>query len=248
MDQINEMPPPRRLFVAFEGGGAKGVVHVGALKAIEAYDPQYVGFAGTSAGSIVAALAAAGYKADDLVNPVSGSTLLNVLKRKDGEPYASAAELFGVDGWAAMQRLARLFGRGLLWRLLRLVIGVLASCVTAAIWGWATGFVMAAVLMVCAVVQVCRLYLGATRLDEFRTVVNAALAQKLGLPEGRHGSAGVQRGRGDRLSGTGRQSGRSRGDCRAGWHARGGRPNPDRPGHRPAGQREKPQAGRACGL
>lgn len=53
----------------FQGGGAKGYAHVGALKAAEERDIKFVRIAGTSAGAIVAALAAAGYTADELLNP-----------------------------------------------------------------------------------------------------------------------------------------------------------------------------------
>ena len=65
-----------RAFVAFEGGGAKGVVHVGALRAIEELGIEIVGCSGTSAGSIVAALAACGYRADELIDPERGTNLL----------------------------------------------------------------------------------------------------------------------------------------------------------------------------
>jgi len=47
----------------FEGGGAKGAAFVGALEAMEKHDLWFQRVAGTSAGSIVAALIAAGYPA-----------------------------------------------------------------------------------------------------------------------------------------------------------------------------------------
>ena len=47
----------------FEGGGAKGAAFVGALEAMEKHDLWFQRVAGTSAGSIVAALIAAGYRA-----------------------------------------------------------------------------------------------------------------------------------------------------------------------------------------
>jgi predicted acylesterase/phospholipase RssA len=47
----------------FEGGGAKGAAFVGALEALEKHDLWFQRVAGTSAGSIVAALIAAGYPA-----------------------------------------------------------------------------------------------------------------------------------------------------------------------------------------
>jgi Predicted esterase of the alpha-beta hydrolase superfamily len=57
-----------KALLIFQGGGAKGIVHVGALLAIEQMNLGVRGVAGTSAGSIVAALVAAGFSGDDLVN------------------------------------------------------------------------------------------------------------------------------------------------------------------------------------
>lgn len=53
--------------LAFGGGGARGIAHVGVLSALETY-PGIVPrmFAGTSAGAVIAVLAAAGTGAEDL--------------------------------------------------------------------------------------------------------------------------------------------------------------------------------------
>ena len=53
----------------FEGGGAKGLAHVGALKACEERRIEFRGVAGTSAGAIIAGLIAVGYKAEELFAP-----------------------------------------------------------------------------------------------------------------------------------------------------------------------------------
>lgn len=65
-------------FGIFEGGGAKGFAHVGALKAAEEESVNFVGVAGTSAGSIVAALVAAGFSADELYSPEDPRSLFRV--------------------------------------------------------------------------------------------------------------------------------------------------------------------------
>ncbi len=54
--------------IILEGGGAKGIAHLGVVKAIEER-PEYdiKGLAGTSAGAFVAALCAAGYKSNDIL-------------------------------------------------------------------------------------------------------------------------------------------------------------------------------------
>lgn len=53
-------------FGVFEGGGAKGLAHVGALKACEDLGINFLAVGGTSAGAIIAALVAAKYKADEI--------------------------------------------------------------------------------------------------------------------------------------------------------------------------------------
>jgi predicted acylesterase/phospholipase RssA/FMN phosphatase YigB (HAD superfamily) len=53
----------------FEGGGAKGLAHVGALKACEERKIVFKGVAGTSAGAIIAGLIAVGYTAEGLFSP-----------------------------------------------------------------------------------------------------------------------------------------------------------------------------------
>jgi NTE family protein len=51
----------------FEGGGAKGIAHIGGLRAAEELKISFRAVAGTSAGAIVAALVAAGYSADEIL-------------------------------------------------------------------------------------------------------------------------------------------------------------------------------------
>ena len=58
----------REVYVAFSGGGAKAIIHTGALNYIENAH-KIVGVSGTSAGALIAALKAAGFKADDIFNP-----------------------------------------------------------------------------------------------------------------------------------------------------------------------------------
>ena len=53
----------------FQGGGAKGYAHVGALRAAQDRGIEFVQLAGTSIGAIVATLTAAGYEANELLNP-----------------------------------------------------------------------------------------------------------------------------------------------------------------------------------
>jgi predicted acylesterase/phospholipase RssA/FMN phosphatase YigB (HAD superfamily) len=75
-------------FGIFEGGGAKGLAHIGALKAAEERKVRFSGVAGTSAGSIIAGLIAVGYTADELfatsgaVRPFNGDYLSHLGSEK----------------------------------------------------------------------------------------------------------------------------------------------------------------------
>jgi NTE family protein len=53
----------------FEGGGAKGLAHVGALSAAEQREIEFKGVAGASAGAIVASLIACGYRSSEMFDP-----------------------------------------------------------------------------------------------------------------------------------------------------------------------------------
>jgi NTE family protein len=85
-----------RAFVAFSGGGAKAIVHIGALKALEERDVQFAGVSGTSAGAIIAALVAAGFRSENLVNTESGATIMDSLRAVDPK-LCRATDLFGAD-------------------------------------------------------------------------------------------------------------------------------------------------------
>jgi NTE family protein len=83
---------PLRVFVAMEGGGAKGLVHIGALKALEEVKGvEFCGLAGTSAGAILAALKAAGFGADEIVDPENKTTILKFL----GSEFVNATSFLG---------------------------------------------------------------------------------------------------------------------------------------------------------
>jgi NTE family protein len=85
--------------VVLEGGGMRGIAHVGALKMAEARGYRWQHCAGTSVGALIAALLAAGYSAPELHA---------ILGRTD---FARLVYERGPKGWPAMQ-LARLFCRG----------------------------------------------------------------------------------------------------------------------------------------
>ncbi len=57
---------PVKAYAIFDGGGVKGAALAGCLKAAEEQKVKFVGFGGTSAGAIIALLAAVGYDGDEL--------------------------------------------------------------------------------------------------------------------------------------------------------------------------------------
>ncbi len=98
-------------FGIFEGGGAKGFAHIGALKAAEGRKIDFIGVAGTSAGSIVAALVAAGYGADELYNPEKAGAEKGIFDK-------NFVEFFDKNSWDNLQKVRAsgewVFGSGML--------------------------------------------------------------------------------------------------------------------------------------
>jgi NTE family protein len=84
------------IFAIFEGGGAKGVAHVGAVAACER-DFYFVGVAGASAGAIIASLLAVGFTAAELLDPEKVGE--NILARYGRTPV----DLLGRPDWERMR-------------------------------------------------------------------------------------------------------------------------------------------------
>ncbi len=71
--------------VALSGGGAKGSAHIGVLRALEETGVTISYVSGTSSGSIMAALYAAGYTVDEMEEAVS-----QFVKKKENKPTECA--------------------------------------------------------------------------------------------------------------------------------------------------------------
>lgn len=102
-----EPPAPRRAFVAFAGGGAKGIAHVGALRALEQRQVRVLGYSGTSAGAIVAALAAAGFRADEIMHPEERQGIVSLLAKFDSG-LSTAVDFFGPTSWYQIAEFRKL--------------------------------------------------------------------------------------------------------------------------------------------
>lgn len=75
------MDKPHKIGIALSGGGARGIAHIGALQALEENGIKADCLAGTSAGSIVAALYASGKKPARILEFVSkNSSLFKIYK------------------------------------------------------------------------------------------------------------------------------------------------------------------------
>lgn len=112
---MNEEPKSQRsvneVFLVMQGGGAKGIAHAGGLIAIEEEHLTIKGLAGTSAGSIAAALVAAGYSGRELADPVQKKHIFNryPFGKEEGElPYERPTELFTPFGWGVLVTLRQI--------------------------------------------------------------------------------------------------------------------------------------------
>jgi NTE family protein len=82
-----------RAFAILDGGGVKGAALAGALKAAEDRQIQFAGYGGTSAGSIVALLACAGYTGAELEEKfVDELDFASLLDDGDGKRLIAAKE------------------------------------------------------------------------------------------------------------------------------------------------------------
>ena len=101
-----------RIGIVLSGGGSRGLVHVGVLRAlVEAgLAPQCV--SGTSAGAIVGALYSAGFDADEMVEFFARKSPFHLSKLALGKPgwidtekiVADFLEYFPEDSFAALER------------------------------------------------------------------------------------------------------------------------------------------------
>ena len=172
----------KQAFVVLEGGGAKGIAHVGALKAIEQAGYHVVGIAGTSAGALVAAIYAFGFKADQIIDIRNGHTILQSLN----PPRQRPTDLLG-GGWWAINIIQRVTtGR------MRFVTGViifllLVGIVTALLmWEPPHPLLAALGLVVLGIVSIAALFArvvnGLITLDKCTSAIQGLLAQQANLP------------------------------------------------------------------
>ena len=108
-DVANSESILRPIFAIFEGGGAKGVAHVGALKAVQENGLDIIGVAGTSAGALAAVLIAIGLEADDIFDVTGVNS--HILEQYNLSPV----DVLGKNGWNALCGLRRSGHRNIRW-------------------------------------------------------------------------------------------------------------------------------------
>ncbi|WLE64107.1 patatin-like phospholipase family protein (plasmid) [Burkholderia plantarii] len=193
--------PP--VFLVFQGGGARGIAHVGGLAAVNGLGLHVAGVAGTSAGAIMAALVAAGYSADQLLNPADGSHLLQCL---DGGKYKVATNLFSRSGWLQIRTLRgaadfakcafKKFHRAkLLWKMRLTAISIAAAAFLGNVPFLPTSSGRSEVLVMLEYGPLILLAImgllgtlvcwaglrGLTKLDRVRRLIDVGIGEKLGL-------------------------------------------------------------------
>lgn len=100
----------RETYCVFEGGGAIGALHVGVLRALQkADDYEIKGYAGTSAGALVALLAAAGFTGRQMIGSLENGVLPTILDALKDSKVKNATDLIG-PGWGWIQIARRLLG------------------------------------------------------------------------------------------------------------------------------------------
>jgi|SRR6218665_1100230 len=106
----NERP---KIGLTLSGGGAKGIAHIGLLKAIDSAGLKIDYVTGTSMGSVVGGLYAAGYSGNDILNIakkldwtslLSNDPPLNTINLKEKEEFGHYFELPLIRGKLALKR------------------------------------------------------------------------------------------------------------------------------------------------
>ncbi len=69
-----------KIGLALSGGGARGISHIGVLKALEEFGVTVSCISGTSAGSIVGSLYAYGLKPDTILDLVISTSLFKAMR------------------------------------------------------------------------------------------------------------------------------------------------------------------------
>ena len=105
---LKRQKTPAIFGLALGSGGAKGMAHLGALKAFEEANITFDVVAGASIGSIVGAMYSAGYSSGDIYRMIKNLDLKEaaaaVLLRADGLAYVISRVLDGLEDFSELQK------------------------------------------------------------------------------------------------------------------------------------------------
>lgn len=169
------------VFGVFEGGGAKGLAHVGALRALEERGFRFRAVAGTSIGAIIASLVAAGFKSEELF-AVRDGTEVGLLSEDLEKKLLDAAEYLRIC--RLRHHLSFLFGAGggLIGRVSGRVLGSLPLTWVAGVL--AANFSIVPYALHNRVFRDLWLNAGAVSTIKLRNWLDEVLSEKLGLDGG----------------------------------------------------------------
>ncbi|MCK5638758.1 MAG: patatin-like phospholipase family protein [Flavobacteriaceae bacterium] len=71
---------PKNVSLVLSGGGARGAMHIGVLKALEEHRIKIEAISGTSMGAIIGVLYCQGLKADDILKILTKNSFFNLFK------------------------------------------------------------------------------------------------------------------------------------------------------------------------
>lgn len=83
-----------KIGLALSGGGARGIAHLGVIKALEESGLRFSAISGTSAGAVAGAFYCAGYKPDDILEIITTMGFLNSVR-----PAWSWTGLLSMEGF-----------------------------------------------------------------------------------------------------------------------------------------------------
>ncbi len=69
-----------RVGIVLSGGGARGIAHIGVIKALEEKGVQIAAISGTSAGAVIGALYAYGYQPEEILDMIQKTSFLRSLR------------------------------------------------------------------------------------------------------------------------------------------------------------------------
>ena len=86
-DSLHRGPAEGKIALVLAGGGAKGLYHIGVIKALEENDIPIDYVSGTSMGAIIGALYAAGYSPDEMARIVTSGDVEHWVSGKIDDRY-----------------------------------------------------------------------------------------------------------------------------------------------------------------